>query len=100
MPIEKPIRKIRGFAGRWGRIPPTKRMRMPRPKKTFRRMKINAAIAYKRGDRKEAYGLWKKAAAGTAEHLKKKKSRGEVRRAEAEAKAKEAAEAAASSSEG
>ena len=37
---------------------------MPRPNKVFRRHKINAAIAYKRGDRKEAYELWQKAATG------------------------------------
>ena len=45
---------------------------MPRPTKTFRRMKINAAAAWKRGDRKEAYELWEKAAAGLKEHREKK----------------------------
>ena len=48
---------------------------MPRPTKAFRRMKINAAIAYKRGDRKEAYGLWAKAAAAMKEHREKKQNR-------------------------
>ena len=38
-------------------------------------MKINAAIAYKRGDRKEAYGLWAKAAAAMKEHREKKQNR-------------------------
>ena len=42
---------------------------MPRPNKAFRRQKINAAIAWKRGDRKEAYKLWEKAAASTSAHL-------------------------------
>ncbi len=41
---------------------------MPRPKKTFRRMKVNAAAAYKRGEKEEAYKLWEKAAAGVKEH--------------------------------
>ncbi len=45
---------------------------MPRPNKTMRRHKINAAIAYKRGDRKEAYTLWEKAAAGIKEMHEKK----------------------------
>jgi len=48
---------------------------MPRPTKAFRRMKINAAAAWKKGDRKEAYGLWAKAAAGYKEHLAKKKNK-------------------------
>ncbi len=47
---------------------------MPRPNKAFRRHKINAALAYKRGDRKEAYTLWEKAAAGIKElHEKQRK---------------------------
>ncbi len=41
---------------------------MPRPNKAFRRQKINAAIAWKRGDRQEAYKLWEQAAKGTKEH--------------------------------
>ena len=38
-------------------------------------MKINAAIAYNRGDRKEAYKLWEKAAAGLKEHREKKRNK-------------------------
>jgi hypothetical protein len=34
---------------------------MPRPAKASRRQKINAGIAYKKGERKEAYDLWRKA---------------------------------------
>ena len=45
---------------------------MPRPNKTYRRQKINAAIAWKRGDRKEAYKLWEKAAKGIQEHREAK----------------------------
>lgn len=45
---------------------------MPRPKKAFRRQKVNAAIAYKRGEREEAYVLWEKAAASIKEHRAKK----------------------------
>ena len=48
---------------------------MPRPNKTFRRHKINAAIAFKRGDRKEAYELWEKAAAGIKELREKKRNK-------------------------
>ncbi len=49
-----------------------KRIEMPRPTKTLRRMKVNAAAAWKRGEKKEAYALWSKAAAGLKEHLEKK----------------------------
>jgi hypothetical protein len=38
-------------------------------------MKINAAIAYKRGDRQEAYKLWAKAAAALKEHQEKKRNK-------------------------
>jgi hypothetical protein len=48
---------------------------MPRAAKTFRRQKINASIAYKRGDRKEAYKLWDQAAAGRREHAAKKRDK-------------------------
>ena len=48
---------------------------MPRPNKTFRRHKINAAIAFKRGERKEAYELWEKAAAGLKELREKKRNK-------------------------
>jgi len=45
---------------------------MPRPTKAFRRQKVNAAAAWKRGDRKEAYELWEKAAKGLKEVRAKK----------------------------
>lgn len=48
---------------------------MPRPTKAFKRQKVNAAIAWKKGERKEAYELWEKAAKGMAEHRAKKKSK-------------------------
>ena len=66
---------------------------MPRPNKAFRRNKINAAIAYKRGDRKEAYTLWAKASAGIAELREKKQNK--KGKAAAEVAAAEAAAAAA-----
>lgn len=45
---------------------------MPRPTKAFRRMKVNAALAYKRGEKEEAYKLWQKAAVGLKEHRENK----------------------------
>lgn len=45
---------------------------MPRPTKALRRQKINAAAAWKRGDKKEAYKLWEEAAASLKEHRAKK----------------------------
>ncbi len=45
---------------------------MPRPTKAFRRQKVNAALAWKRGDKKEAYKLWETAAASLKEHRAKK----------------------------
>ena len=48
---------------------------MPRPTKTFRRQKINASIAYKRGDRATAYKLWAQASAGYNEHRNKKRNK-------------------------
>jgi hypothetical protein len=45
---------------------------MPRPTKALRRQKINAAIAWKRRDKKEAYKLWEEAAAALKEHQAKK----------------------------
>ena len=48
---------------------------MPRPNKATRRQKINAAAAWKRGDRKEAYALWEKAAATLREMREKKRTR-------------------------
>lgn len=58
---------------------------MPRPTKAFRRMKINAAIAYKRGEKKEAYKLWEKAAAGMKEHREKKQNKNKPAEVAAEA---------------
>lgn len=48
---------------------------MPRPTKAFKRQKVNAAAAWKKGERKEAYALWEKAAKGMQEHLAKKKNK-------------------------
>lgn len=48
---------------------------MPRPSKALRRMKVNAAAAFKKGERKEAYELWAKAAAGYKERLEKKRNK-------------------------
>ena len=58
---------------------------MPRPRKTFRRMKVNAAAAYKRGEREEAYKLWEKAAAALKEHRESKRNKKAASDAEAEA---------------
>jgi len=48
---------------------------MPRPTKAFKRQRVSAAAAWKKGERKEAYELWEKAAKGMKEHLHKKKHR-------------------------
>lgn len=48
---------------------------MPRPTKAFKRQRVNAAAAWKRGERKEAYDLWEKAAKGMKEHLAKKRNK-------------------------
>ncbi len=48
---------------------------MPRPTKTFRRQRLSAAAAWKRGDKKEAYKLWEKAAAALKEHREKKRNK-------------------------
>ena len=48
---------------------------MPRPTKAFRRQKVNAALAYKRGDRKEAYKLWEQAAKSLKETRQQKRVR-------------------------
>ena len=45
---------------------------MPRPTKAFRRQQINAAIAWKRGERTDAYKLWEEAAASLKQHRAKK----------------------------
>ncbi len=41
----------------------------------FRRQRLNAAAAWKRGDKKEAYQLWEKAAAALKEHREKKRNK-------------------------
>ena len=48
---------------------------MPRPTKAFRRQRVNAALEWKRGNKKEAYSLWEKAAAGSKEHREKKRNK-------------------------
>jgi len=48
---------------------------MPRPTKAFKRQKVNAAAAWKKGEKKEAYELWEKAAKGMHEHLAKKRNK-------------------------
>lgn len=48
---------------------------MPRPTKAFKRQKVNAAAAWKKGEKKEAYELWAKAAKGMQEHLAKKRNK-------------------------
>ncbi len=45
---------------------------MPRPTKVFRRQRVDAQIAWKRGEKKEAYKLWEAAAASMKEHRAKK----------------------------
>ena len=52
---------------------------MPRGAKTIKRQIVNAGIEYKKGNRKEAYQLWAKAADGRKEkyegkHFKKKRA--------------------------
>jgi hypothetical protein len=46
---------------------------MPRPSKAVRRQKVNAGIAFRKGDQEEAYKLWAKAAATRRELQAKKK---------------------------
>ncbi len=48
---------------------------MPRPTKAFRRQRVTAAQEWKRGNKKEAYSLWEKAAAGLKEHRDKKRNK-------------------------
>ena len=51
---------------------------MPRPMKAFKRQRLNASIAWKKGEKKEAYELWAKAATSRAAHLAKKKGKNKV----------------------
>lgn len=62
---------------------------MPRPTKAYRRQKVAAAVAWKRGEKAEAYKLWDKAASSYQEHLAKKHNKKQAVEA---AKAAEAAE--------
>ena len=45
---------------------------MPRPTKAFRRIKVQAAAEFKKGNKKEAYVLWEKASKNLKEHQAKK----------------------------
>ena len=58
-----------------GPVPGVCESNMPRPTKAFRHHKINAAIAFKRGEKKEAYDLWGKASAARKELLEKKRNK-------------------------
>ncbi len=58
---------------------------MPRPTKAFHRMRLNAAAAWKKGDKTEAYKLWEKAAAGQKEHHDKKHNKNKPEEVVAEA---------------
>ena len=60
---------------------------MPRPAKTIRQQKINAGVEYKKGNRKEAYEMWAKAAAARKEHYEAKRNK--KKRAAEQAAAKE-----------
>ena len=48
---------------------------MPRPTKAIRRQRLNAATAWKRGERKEATKLWEEAAHALKEHRNKKRNK-------------------------
>lgn len=65
---------------------------MPRPTKAFRRQKINAAIAWKRGEKEEAYKLWEKASASLKEHQAKKHNKKKPSEAAESAESSESAE--------
>lgn len=69
---------------------------MPRPTKAIRRQLINAGIAWKKGDRKEAWKLWADADK-TRKEVQAKKKKGKPGREAAEANA---AEGEASEAEG
>lgn len=51
---------------------------MPRPTKAFRTQRLAAVEAWKKGERKEAYKLWEKAATSLKEHRAKKKNKHKV----------------------
>ncbi len=56
---------------------------MPRPTKAFKRQRVNAAEAWKRGEKKEAYDLWAKASKSLKEHHAKKVNKKQKAAAEA-----------------
>ena len=89
-------RSVFGSSRCAGPVPGVCESSMPRPTKAFRRHKINAAIAFKRGEKKEAYDLWAKADKSLKEHREKKchkkKKAAEAVAAEAAAKATESTE--------
>ena len=60
---------------------------MPRPAKAIRQQMINAGAEYKKGNRKEAYEMWVKAAAARKEHYEAKRNK--KKRAAEQAAAKE-----------
>jgi hypothetical protein len=64
---------------------------MPRPTKAFRRQKLAAAEAWKKGDKKEAYKLWGEAAKAYKEHREKKRHKKTGEKQASEPKAKGAA---------
>ena len=66
---------------------------MPRPTKALHQKRIQAAAAWKRGERKEAYKLWEDAAAAQKEHRYKKRHKNKP------APAAEGAEATAESAD-
>jgi len=73
---------------------------MPRPAKAARRQKVNAAIEYKKGNRKEAYKLWEEAAKSRKERLaakqfKHKKAADEAAGADADSSAASGSESSA-----
>mgnify|MGYP007073270231 CR=1 FL=1 len=63
---------------------------MPRPTKAFRRQRIAAASEWKKGNRKEAYELWEKAAKQLKEHTEKKRNKKAKAKAAADAEAAKA----------
>jgi len=58
---------------------------MPRPTKAIRRIRLSAAAAWKRGEKKEAYAQWEKAAASLKEHRYKKQNKNKIKAEEAAA---------------
>ncbi len=48
---------------------------MPRPSKAVKRQRVSAGEEYKRGNKKEAYELWDKAAAARKELQAKKRNK-------------------------